>query len=87
MLASSLTFTEWNKWIKLSAVLNDSINSLCNIFLFFFFQAVPQVRVTPRIQSRKPGEESQMKCHAIGEPLPKVSRTFNWNHHFVTHRK
>ena len=55
MLASSLTFTEWNKWIKLSAVLNDSINSLCNIFLFFFFQAVPQVRVTPRIQSRKPG--------------------------------
>ena len=35
--------------------------------------ALPEVRVTPRIQSRRPGEDSLMKCHAVGVPLPKVS--------------
>ena len=34
--------------------------------------AIPQVHVTPRIQSRRPGEDSLMKCHAVGVPFPKV---------------
>lgn len=33
---------------------------------------IPQVRVTPRIQTRRPGDDSLMKCHAIGVPFPKV---------------
>ncbi|GAB6019625.1 hypothetical protein CHUAL_001187 [Chamberlinius hualienensis] len=35
-------------------------------------ETVPQVRVMPRIQSRKPGEEVTIKCHANGVPLPSV---------------
>ncbi|XP_073991305.1 follistatin-related protein 5-like isoform X2 [Rhodnius prolixus] len=33
---------------------------------------IPEVKVTPRIQSRRPGEEASMFCHVIGEPFPKV---------------
>uniref|UniRef100_A0A8D8XK16 Follistatin-related protein 5 n=1 Tax=Cacopsylla melanoneura TaxID=428564 RepID=A0A8D8XK16_9HEMI len=33
---------------------------------------VPEVKVTPRIQSRRPGEEASMFCHVVGEPFPKV---------------
>nr|CAH0112252.1 unnamed protein product [Daphnia galeata] len=33
---------------------------------------LPEVRVTPRIQSRRPGDDSLMKCHAVGVPFPKV---------------
>ncbi|XP_075233144.1 follistatin-related protein 5-like isoform X3 [Lycorma delicatula] len=33
---------------------------------------IPEVKVTPRIQSRRPGEEAAMFCHVIGEPFPKV---------------
>ena len=38
-----------------------------------FFKALPQVRVTPRLQSKKPGDEAKLECHATGEPFPKVS--------------
>nr|CAD7405746.1 unnamed protein product [Timema cristinae] len=34
---------------------------------------IPEVKVTPRIQSRRPGEESSMFCHVIGEPFPKIT--------------
>ena len=37
---------------------------------------VPEVRVTPRIQSRRPGEEAAMLCHVVGQPFPKVSMGF-----------
>ena len=30
------------------------------------------MKVTPRIQSRRPGEEASMFCYVIGEPFPKV---------------
>nr|XP_018913078.1 PREDICTED: follistatin-related protein 5-like isoform X1 [Bemisia tabaci] len=33
---------------------------------------VPQVKVTPKIQSRRPGEVASMLCHVVGEPFPKV---------------
>lgn len=33
---------------------------------------IPEVRVTPRIQSKRPEEESSMFCHVVGEPFPKV---------------
>lgn len=33
---------------------------------------IPEVKVTPKIQSRRPGEEASMFCHVIGEPFPKV---------------
>ncbi|XP_012252708.2 follistatin-related protein 5-like isoform X2 [Athalia rosae] len=33
---------------------------------------VPEVRVTPRLQSKRPGEEATMWCHVVGEPLPRV---------------
>lgn len=33
---------------------------------------VPEVHVTPRIQSKRPGEEATMFCHVAGEPFPKV---------------
>ncbi|KAG8235847.1 hypothetical protein J437_LFUL015640 [Ladona fulva] len=33
---------------------------------------IPEVKVTPKIQSRKPGEEASMFCHVVGEPFPKV---------------
>ncbi|XP_065567373.1 follistatin-related protein 5-like [Artemia franciscana] len=33
---------------------------------------LPQVRVTPRLQSKKPGDEAKLECHATGEPFPKV---------------
>ncbi|XP_031783658.1 follistatin-related protein 5 isoform X2 [Nasonia vitripennis] len=32
----------------------------------------PEVRVTPRLQSKRPGEEAMMRCHVVGEPLPRV---------------
>ncbi|XP_058798657.1 follistatin-related protein 5-like isoform X2 [Phymastichus coffea] len=32
----------------------------------------PEVRVTPRLQSKRPGEETTMRCHVVGEPLPRV---------------
>lgn len=34
--------------------------------------AIPEVRVTPRLQSKRPGEEATMSCHVVGEPLPRV---------------
>lgn len=37
-----------------------------------FSAAVPEVKVTPKIQSKRPGEESSMFCHVVGEPFPKV---------------
>ncbi|CAG9819352.1 unnamed protein product [Phaedon cochleariae] len=33
---------------------------------------VPEVHVTPRIQSKRPGEDASMLCHVAGEPFPKV---------------
>ncbi|RZF49112.1 hypothetical protein LSTR_LSTR008398 [Laodelphax striatellus] len=33
---------------------------------------IPEVKVTPRIQSRRPGEEAAMFCHVVGEPFPRV---------------
>jgi len=33
---------------------------------------LPEVKVTPRIQSRRPGEKTSMFCHVIGEPFPEV---------------
>ena len=36
------------------------------------FTAIPEVKVTPRIQSRRPGKDASMFCHVIGEPFPKV---------------
>ncbi|XP_023245992.1 follistatin-related protein 5-like isoform X2 [Copidosoma floridanum] len=33
---------------------------------------IPEVRVTPRLQSKRPGEEASMRCHVVGEPLPRV---------------
>lgn len=33
---------------------------------------IPEVRVTPRIQSKRPGEDATMYCHVVGEPFPKV---------------
>lgn len=33
---------------------------------------IPEVKVTPRIQSRRPGEDVSMFCHVVGEPFPKV---------------
>ncbi|KDR16550.1 Follistatin-related protein 5 [Zootermopsis nevadensis] len=33
---------------------------------------IPEVKVTPRIQSQRPGKEASMFCHVIGEPFPKV---------------
>lgn len=44
-------------------------------FIFYLVAALPEVRVTPRIQSRRPGEDSLMKCHAVGVPFPKVSHS------------
>lgn len=35
-------------------------------------KAVPEVHVTPRIQSKRPGEDATMLCHVAGEPFPKV---------------
>ncbi|XP_037025567.1 follistatin-related protein 5-like isoform X2 [Bradysia coprophila] len=35
---------------------------------------VPEVHVIPRLQSRRPGETSEMFCHVSGEPFPVV----NW---------
>ncbi|KAF0767973.1 follistatin-related protein 5 isoform X2 [Aphis craccivora] len=32
---------------------------------------LPEVKVTPRIQSRRPGEKTSMFCHVIGEPFPE----------------
>ena len=28
--------------------------------------------MTPRLQSKRPGEEATMSCHVVGEPLPRV---------------
>ncbi|XP_050531611.1 follistatin-related protein 5-like [Daktulosphaira vitifoliae] len=33
---------------------------------------IPEVKVTPRIQSRRPSEKTSMFCHVIGEPFPEV---------------
>ncbi|KAI4470266.1 follistatin-related [Holotrichia oblita] len=41
-------------------------------YLIFSFSAVPEVHVTPRIQSKRPGEDAVMYCHVAGEPFPKV---------------
>lgn len=42
-------------------------------FIKFDVAAVPEVHVTPRIQSKRPGEDATMYCHVAGEPFPKVS--------------
>ncbi|EFN70008.1 Follistatin-related protein 5 [Camponotus floridanus] len=33
---------------------------------------VPEVRVTPQFQSKRPKGAAKMKCHVVGEPLPRV---------------
>ncbi|KAF5303953.1 hypothetical protein FQA39_LY01738 [Lamprigera yunnana] len=33
---------------------------------------IPEVHVTPRIQSKRPAEDATMYCHVAGEPFPKV---------------
>ncbi|KAF7990989.1 hypothetical protein HCN44_000794 [Aphidius gifuensis] len=33
---------------------------------------IPEVRVTPRLQSKRPREEATMSCNVVGEPLPHV---------------
>uniref|UniRef100_A0A6P7FSV5 Follistatin-related protein 5-like isoform X1 n=1 Tax=Diabrotica virgifera virgifera TaxID=50390 RepID=A0A6P7FSV5_DIAVI len=33
---------------------------------------VPEVHVTPRLQSKRPCEDAYMLCHVAGEPFPKV---------------
>ncbi|XP_018395424.1 PREDICTED: follistatin-related protein 5-like [Cyphomyrmex costatus] len=33
---------------------------------------VPEVRVTPQFQSKRPKGTAKMRCHVIGEPLPRV---------------
>ena len=38
----------------------------------FSVQAIPEVRVTPRFQSKRLREEAIIKCHVAGEPLPRV---------------
>lgn len=58
----------------------------CNLHAVYiskmlFFSAIPDVRVTPRIQSRRPGEEAAMFCHVIGEPFPKVCIDLNYEMH------
>lgn len=40
--------------------------------MHFFLIAVPEVHVTPRIQSKRPNEDATMYCHVAGEPFPKV---------------
>lgn len=35
-------------------------------------EAVPEVRVTPRLQSKRLREEATIRCHVAGEPLPRV---------------
>lgn len=37
-----------------------------------YFPAIPDVHVTPRIQSKRPREDAVMYCHVVGEPFPKV---------------
>jgi len=44
-------------------------------FFIFFILALPEVKVMPRIQSRRPGERTSMFCHVIGEPFPEVNDT------------
>lgn len=34
--------------------------------------AVPEVRVTPQFQSKRPKRTAKMRCHVVGEPLPRV---------------
>lgn len=41
--------------------------------IYVCIAAVPEVKVTPRIQSRRPGEKTSMFCHVIGEPFPEVN--------------
>ncbi|XP_049812888.1 follistatin-related protein 5-like [Schistocerca nitens] len=47
----------------------------------------PRVKVTPRIQSKRPGEEATMFCHVIGEPFPKVEWLKNDEPLRLTQRK
>lgn len=49
-----------------SPIINRSSNSESK------FPAVPEVHVTPRLQSKRPGEDATMLCHVAGEPFPKV---------------
>ncbi|XP_057664949.1 follistatin-related protein 5-like [Diorhabda carinulata] len=41
---------------------------------------VPEVHVTPRLQSKRPGEDALMLCHVAGEPFPKVEWLKNDEH-------
>ncbi|KAJ8924834.1 hypothetical protein NQ315_000988 [Exocentrus adspersus] len=41
---------------------------------------VPEVHVTPRLQSKRPGEDASMLCHVAGEPFPKVEWLKNDDH-------
>ncbi|KAL1494445.1 hypothetical protein ABEB36_010043 [Hypothenemus hampei] len=34
--------------------------------------SLPEVRVMPKIQSKRPGEDAEMYCHVSGEPFPQV---------------
>lgn len=58
--------------------------NVTTFFIFSPFKALPEVKVMPRIQSRRPGEKTSMFCHVIGEPFPEVSMaqdlhlTFIW---------
>lgn len=49
-----------------------SHNTLLHYGLLYNIAAIPEVHVTPRIQSKRPGEDAIMYCHVIGEPFPKV---------------
>ncbi|XP_012225565.2 follistatin-related protein 5-like [Linepithema humile] len=33
---------------------------------------IPEVKVTPQFQSKRPKGAAKMKCHVVGEPLPRV---------------
>lgn len=33
---------------------------------------MPEVRVTPQFQSKRPKGIARMRCHVVGEPLPRV---------------
>ncbi|XP_050305276.1 follistatin-related protein 4-like isoform X2 [Anthonomus grandis grandis] len=34
---------------------------------------LPEVRVVPKYQSKRPGEDAEMFCHVSGEPMPNVT--------------
>ncbi|XP_046405288.1 follistatin-related protein 5-like isoform X4 [Ischnura elegans] len=52
---------------------NDGHLNINEFYMAFSkLYTIPEVKVTPKIQSRRPGEEAAMFCHVVGEPFPKV---------------